>query len=168
VCCTSASPALTAGHVHAALVLLNGSVTLGARLGVGQDPVEVLTLSTVLGDPLAHCVTAHLWAAGSHISCLIHVDGRFLLARLPDGFANSCPEAGLQSHKATAFPTGAMTAYSQPEHWAFQAVTTVFCVVWLHSNKAVTLLSLYPCQCRPGAALAHDKGSPAGVPPPCS
>lgn len=46
--------------MHAALVLLDGPVALGAGLGVGQDPVQVLTLSTVLRDPLAHSVAAHL------------------------------------------------------------------------------------------------------------
>jgi hypothetical protein len=53
-------PALAAGHMHAPLVLLNGPVALGAGLGVGQDPVEVLTLRAVLGDPLAHSVARHL------------------------------------------------------------------------------------------------------------
>lgn len=53
-------PALTACHVHASLVLLYGSMALGAWLGVGEDPVQVFTLSTVLGDPLAHRVTRHL------------------------------------------------------------------------------------------------------------
>jgi hypothetical protein len=55
-----APPALAACHVHAALVLLDGSVALRAGFGVGQDPVEVLTLSTVLGDPLADSAARNL------------------------------------------------------------------------------------------------------------
>jgi hypothetical protein len=43
-------------------------VALGARLGVGQDPVEVLALSAVLGDPLAHHVARHLRQAAAEIS----------------------------------------------------------------------------------------------------
>ena len=42
------TPALTAHHVHAALVFLYGSFALGAGFGVGQNPVGVFTLCTVL------------------------------------------------------------------------------------------------------------------------
>jgi len=65
--------ALAAGHVHAALVLFNGPVALGAGLGVGQDPVEVFTLSTVLRDPLANCVTGDLIGAGTTAAHAAHV-----------------------------------------------------------------------------------------------
>mmetsp|Transcript_7616 Transcript_7616/g.22807 ORF Transcript_7616/g.22807 Transcript_7616/m.22807 type:complete len:495 (+) Transcript_7616:899-2383(+) len=41
-----------AGHVHAPVVLLDGALALGARLGVGEDPVQVLGLRAVLDDPL--------------------------------------------------------------------------------------------------------------------
>jgi len=42
------TPALTAHHVHATLVLFYGSLALGAGFGVGQNPVGILTLCTVL------------------------------------------------------------------------------------------------------------------------
>ena len=54
--------ALAAHHVHAPLVLLYGPLALGAGLGVGQNPVGVLTLCTVLPQPHAHCHAVHLHA----------------------------------------------------------------------------------------------------------
>ena len=42
------TPALAAHHVHATLVLLYGSLALGAGFGIGQNPVGILTLCTVL------------------------------------------------------------------------------------------------------------------------
>jgi hypothetical protein len=57
------APALAACHVHAPLVLLNWSVALWAGFSVGQDPVEVLTLSAVLSDPLADSATRNLHAS---------------------------------------------------------------------------------------------------------
>ena len=59
-------PALAACHVHTPLVLLNGAVALGAGLSVGKDPVQVLTLSTVLGDPLANGAAGHLLGRGKN------------------------------------------------------------------------------------------------------
>lgn len=46
--------ALTARHVHAALVLLDRALALWARLRVGNDPREVLALGAVLYGPLPH------------------------------------------------------------------------------------------------------------------
>lgn len=43
--------ALRARHVHAALVLLDRTPAFRARLGVDQDPIQVLTLCCVLCDP---------------------------------------------------------------------------------------------------------------------
>ena len=54
------TPALAAHHVHAALVLLYGPLALGAGLGVGQDPIGILTLSTVLPQPQVDSLTVHL------------------------------------------------------------------------------------------------------------
>lgn len=54
--------ALAAHHVHAPLVLLYGPLALGAGLGVGQNPVGVLTLCTVLPQPHAHSHAVHLRA----------------------------------------------------------------------------------------------------------
>ncbi len=54
------TPALTAHHVHAPLVLLYGPLALGAGLGVGQNPVGILALCTVLAQPHVHCLTIHL------------------------------------------------------------------------------------------------------------
>mmetsp|Transcript_2487 Transcript_2487/g.6457 ORF Transcript_2487/g.6457 Transcript_2487/m.6457 type:complete len:321 (-) Transcript_2487:277-1239(-) len=51
--------ALRACHVHAALVLLDGSLALGARLGVCQDPVHVLRLRAVLHEPCLHSGAVH-------------------------------------------------------------------------------------------------------------
>lgn len=63
--CALAQPAelkaaLTAGHVHAALVLLDGPLALGALLGVRQDPVQIFALGAVLDQPLPDCVACHL------------------------------------------------------------------------------------------------------------
>lgn len=52
--------ALAADHVHASLILLNGPFALGAGLGVGQNPVGVLTFCTVLAQPHAYCLAVHL------------------------------------------------------------------------------------------------------------
>jgi len=54
------TPALTAHHVHATLVLFYGSLALGAGFGVGQNPVGILTLCTVLAQPHADSLTVHL------------------------------------------------------------------------------------------------------------
>lgn len=60
--------ALTAGHMHAALILLYGPLALGAGLGVGQDPVQILALRAVLYNPLLHCLAVHLrMRARSHL-----------------------------------------------------------------------------------------------------
>lgn len=40
--------ALTAHHVHATLVFLYGPLALGAGFGVGQNPVGIFTLCTIL------------------------------------------------------------------------------------------------------------------------
>ena len=40
--------ALTAHHVHATLVFLYGTLALGAGFGVGQNPVGIFTLCTIL------------------------------------------------------------------------------------------------------------------------
>ena len=61
--------ALRAGHVHAALVLLDRPSALGAGLGVCQDPVQVLTLRAVLDDPLLDCLTIHLRAHMGASAC---------------------------------------------------------------------------------------------------
>ncbi len=54
------TPALTAHHVHATLVFLYGSLALGAGFGVGQNPVGIFTLCTVLAQPHANSLTVHL------------------------------------------------------------------------------------------------------------
>ena len=59
---TELAAALTAHHVHAALVLLYRTLALGAGLCVGQDPVGVLTLCAVLAQPLVDCFAVHLHA----------------------------------------------------------------------------------------------------------
>lgn len=53
--------ALAAHHVHAPLVLLYGPLALGAGLGVGQYPVGIFTLCTVLPQPHAHSHAVHLY-----------------------------------------------------------------------------------------------------------
>ena len=40
--------ALLTGHVHTALILLDQALALGARLGVGLDPGEVLAVTALL------------------------------------------------------------------------------------------------------------------------
>lgn len=52
--------ALAAGHVHAALVLLNWPLALGALLRVRQNPIQVLALRAVFQDPLVHSLAVHL------------------------------------------------------------------------------------------------------------
>lgn len=75
------TPALAAHHVHAPLVLLYGPLALGAGLGVGQDPVGVLTLSTVLPQPQVDSLTVHL-----HISMPCdHAQAVFLEILSPGG-----------------------------------------------------------------------------------
>jgi len=49
---STAPRTLVAGHVVAALVLLDVLVTLGAGLGVEQDPIHVFAFRVVLVDPL--------------------------------------------------------------------------------------------------------------------
>lgn len=61
--------ALRAGHVHAAVVLLDGPLALGARFGVGQDPVEVLALRAVLQQPLRDRGAVHLQHRATRLSC---------------------------------------------------------------------------------------------------
>ena len=61
-------PALGAAHVHAALILLDRPLALGAGLGVGQDPVQVLRLCTVLHQPLLHCLAIDLYKICLHAS----------------------------------------------------------------------------------------------------
>mmetsp|Transcript_50405 Transcript_50405/g.113324 ORF Transcript_50405/g.113324 Transcript_50405/m.113324 type:complete len:381 (+) Transcript_50405:89-1231(+) len=62
-----AAARLGADHVIAPLVLLYGLVALGAFLGVGLDPADVLGFSTVLDVPLVHllavCWTVCLFTA---------------------------------------------------------------------------------------------------------
>ena len=65
--------ALAAGHVHAALVLLDGPLALGAGLGVGQDPVQVLRLCAVLDDPLLHRLAVHLEDGNHQAGVLLSV-----------------------------------------------------------------------------------------------
>lgn len=55
--------ALAAHHVHAPLVLFYRPLALGAGLGVGQNPVGVFTLCTVLSKPQVHSLTVYLHAA---------------------------------------------------------------------------------------------------------
>lgn len=62
---TELKAALAARHVHAALVLLDGALALGALLGVRQDPVQVLALCAVFQDPLAHRLAVHLCGTDS-------------------------------------------------------------------------------------------------------
>ena len=50
-------------HVHAALILLDRPLALGALLGVRQDPVEVLTLCAVLDQPSPDNLAFHLYGA---------------------------------------------------------------------------------------------------------
>lgn len=52
--------ALAAHHMHAPLGLLYGPLAFGAGLGVGQNPVGILTLSAVLAQPHVHSCTVHL------------------------------------------------------------------------------------------------------------
>ena len=59
--------ALRAGHVHAALVLLNRPLALGAGLGVCQDPVQIFALCTVLDYPLPHGLAVHLQVRAFHV-----------------------------------------------------------------------------------------------------
>ena len=63
--------ALAAHHVHAPLVLLYGSLALGAGLGVGQDPVGVLTLRAVLAQPHVDGCTIHLLWTGQILEKLL-------------------------------------------------------------------------------------------------
>ena len=52
--------ALAAHHVHAPLVLLYWPLALGAGLGVGQDPVSILTFRTVLAQPHVNSCAVNL------------------------------------------------------------------------------------------------------------
>lgn len=59
---------LAAHHVHAALVLLYGSLAFGAGLGVSQNPVGVLALSIVFSQPHGNCLAVHLCIADARVS----------------------------------------------------------------------------------------------------
>ena len=61
---TSAQPAelvaaLTTGHVHTTLILFDWPLALGAWLGIGDDPSQVLAFCTILNVPLFHSFTVH-------------------------------------------------------------------------------------------------------------
>ena len=93
--------ALRAGHVHAALVLLDGPLALGALLGVGQDPVEVFRLGRVLDEPAAHRLAAdrpvRLLAAGEAevaAAVAVDVDGRAQGRGGGQGGSSSCGRSG--------------------------------------------------------------------------
>jgi hypothetical protein len=168
---TELMAALAARHVHAALILLDRALALGARLGVGDDPREVLALSTVLDVPLFHRLAVH-----RPVSLLLACE-----AERPTAFAHHVqrPAPALWRQRAGAAQpdgVGQRRLHAPACMLADMAAapTALRCPrVALHNWRTrsmpgctAALLALHvrrhTCQCQHGAATQHEERQPGG------